>query len=68
MEPQKERKPVPPIDVSLNYLSWTQKDFTKMMMQLPSLLEQINKNLEFISLSINRIADTILDKQKETPF
>jgi hypothetical protein len=68
MEPPKEKKPVPPIDVSLNYLSWTQKDFTKMMMQFPSLMEQMNKNLESISQAIDRLRDSIIANAKDTPF
>lgn len=68
MDPAKEKKPTPPIDVSLNYMSWSIKDFTKMMMQFPSLMEQTNKRLEDINTSINRLADILLAQNKESPF
>lgn len=48
-----ERKPPPPVEVSLNYLSWSVKDLVKVVQKLVEVQEQIANKLEGIEKAIN---------------
>jgi hypothetical protein len=64
MQPQQtqERKPPPPVEVSMNYLSWSVKDLVKV---LTATQEIQARTLSKIGDSLDKILVAI---SKDTPF
>lgn len=60
MQPTQERKAPPPVEVSMNYMSWSVKDLVKELQKLCSTMNEM-------AASVKGIEKAILSKDKP-PF